>query len=304
MSSHDYQPPSSSTIARRQNDERALQLLVAQRRFYNRAKRWQSLRWIGILVIGLGGPFFSLLAPAVAVSVAAVTGVWLFAGRTVLALLENRTMLKAACVQEELDQYLFDMPDTIDRSGRPTPEDIALIAADKKPIRDVAKKEKLVDWYTVDANSPGTTTIAIAQRSNAAYTDRLIRTTVTVWAAAAILWLAGLITWASISGVTLATFLLGALFPVLPAFLDVSEYVMNTWKAARDRADLAATIGRRFSRRDQSIEPQDLLVWQERLFDLRRTTPQVPNWLYKITRARNERAMKQTASHLRHQSTD
>jgi hypothetical protein len=211
-------------------------------------------------------------------------------------------MVKAACVQEELDQYLFEMPETIDRSERPSPEDIAVLAGGKRPLREVAKAENLLDWYTVDTASSGITTIAIAQRSNAAYTDRLIRTTVTVWAVIAGLWLVALITWASISGITLANFLLGALFPVLPAFLDVTEYVLNTWKAARDRADLASTITKRFARRDQSIEPQDLLVWQERLFDLRRTTPQVPNWLYKLTRRKNESAMNQTAAQLSRQA--
>ncbi|MHA7191997.1 S-4TM family putative pore-forming effector [Arthrobacter sp. MDT2-16] len=302
MTSHDYHPPSSETISQRQNDDRSLRLLIAQRRLYNHAKRWQGLRWIGVLIIGVGGPFISLLAPTAAVTIAAITGVWLFAGRTLLSWLEARTMVKAACVQEELDQYLFDMPETIDRAERPSPEDIALIADDNKSLWNIAKAEKLLDWYTVDASSTGVTTIAIAQRSNAAYTDRLIRTTVTVWAVTAVLWLIALITWASFSGITLASFLLGALFPVLPAFLDVTEYVMNTWKAARDRADLATTITKRFTRDDQSIEPQDLLVWQERLFDLRRTTPQVPNWLYKLTRRRNERAMKRAAAQLRHKA--
>lgn len=301
-SRHDYQPPSSETIRKRQNDEHALRLLVAQRRLYNHAKQWQGLRWIGILVIGVGGPFFSLLSPPTAVTIAAITGVWLFAGRTILSWLEVSTMVKAACVQEELDQYLFEMPETIDRSERPSPEDIAVLTDDRKPLREVAKAEKLLDWYTVDTASSGITTIAIAQRSNAAYTDRLIRTTVTVWAVAAGLWLVALITWASLSDITLANFLLGALFPVLPAFLDVTEYVLNTWKAARDRADLASTITKRFTRPGQSIGPQDLLVWQERLFDLRRTTPQVPNWLYKLTRRKNESAMNRAAAQLSRQA--
>lgn len=211
-------------------------------------------------------------------------------------------MVKAACVQEELDHHLFGMPETIDRSERPSLEDVARLADDKRPLREVAKAEKLLDWYPINMASSGVTTIAIAQRSNASYTDSLIRTTVKVWATAGGLWLIALFTWASLSGITLANFLLGALFPVLPAFLDVTEYVLNTWKAARDRADLASTITKRFSRSDQSIEPQDLLVWQERLFDLRRTTPQVPNWLYRLTRPKNESAMNVTAEQLSHQA--
>lgn len=300
MSRFDYFPPPSASIVARQNDLHALRLLLAQRRLYTRAKRWQGARWVGMLVLGIGAPFVALLAPALAVVVGAIAGLWLLAGRTVLAWLETRTMVRAACVQEQLDHYLFSMPETITRAERPSPEDIALVAPEEEAsLVKAAKKERLIDWYPVDAATPGAVTIAIAQRSNAAYTDRLIRTTVTVWALGAVSWLAILVIWASLSGITLANFLLGALFPVLPAFLDVAEYVGNTWKAAQDRSDLAATIARRLAQDATSVDGQDLLVWQERLFDLRRTTPQVPNWLYCLTRRRNERAMNAAARQLR-----
>lgn len=213
----------------------------------------------------------------------------------------NRSLqhrLNPVCVQETLDHYLFDMPETITRSEAPSPEDIAIVAGDQDTFTRVAQKEKLLDWYTVHTSSPGIVNIAIAQRSNAAYTDRLIRTMVTVWAIASALWLITLVTWASLTDVTLATFLLGALLPVLPVFLDVTEYVLNTWQAAHDRADLTATIARRLTTARESIQPQDLLVWQERLFELRRTTPQVPNWLYKLNRPKNENAMNQAAQQL------
>lgn len=299
MTSPEYQPPGSDTIARRQNGMRALQLLIAQRRLYDRAKRWQSLRWIGLLILGVGGPFVVLLVPSAAVIVGAATGAWLFLGRTLLSWLETRTMVRAASVQEVLDRYLFDMPETIVRAEAPSPEDIAVIAGDRSDFQRIAQKEKLFDWYPVVPSSTGIESIAIAQRSNAAYTDRLIRTTVTVWAIASVLWIVTLVTWASLTGITLATFMLGALLPVLPAFLDVSEYVLHTWRAAHDRADLATAITCRLTTANVSIQPQDLLVWQERLFELRRTTPQVPNWLYKLTRAKNENAMNLTAQQLR-----
>lgn len=121
----------------------------------------------------------------------------------------------------------------------------------------------------------------------------------TVWALVATGWLIGLSVWAAATGIELADFLLGALFPVLPAFLDVTEYLISTWKSARDRSDLAATIATRLTAGQPAIEGQELLVWQERLFDLRRTTPQVPDWLYALTRKRNEAAMHAAAASLR-----
>ena len=294
----EYSPPTSASIQHRQNTPRALGLLIAQRRLYGRAKRWQAVRWGGLLGLGVGAPFVSLLAPSLAIAAGAVTGVWLFVGRTVLAWLETRTMVKAACVQEEADHYLFGMPETITRAERPSPEDIALLIR-HDDVHTTADREKLNDWYPIDSASAGAVTIAIAQRANASYTDRLIRTTVGVWAVVTTVWLVALILWASLTGISLSNFLLGALFPVLPAFLDVGEYVINTWRAAHDRSDLARTIETRLADSPQRVDGQDLLVWQERLFDLRRTTPQVPNWLYKVTRRRNEHAMISAARQLR-----
>lgn len=296
-----YSPPSSARIGTRQNDPRALRLLIAQRRLYTRAKRWQSVRWSGLLVLGIGAPFVSLITPRFAIVAGALAGVWLFVGRTLLTWLEARSMVKAACVQEEFDHYLFDMPQSITRNERPTPEDVDLLLHGND-VERTAQREKLTNWYPIDTASTGIVTIAIAQRANASYTARLIRTTVSVWATVTVVWLMLLILWGSVSGITLSDFLLGALFPVLPAVLDVAEYVLSTWKAARDRADLAMTIEGRLARPDLSIDGQDLLVWQERLFDLRRTTPQVPDWLYKATRTRNEHAMTAAARQLRNGS--
>ena len=298
MIGQDYTPPTSNSIAIRQNDDEALRLLLAQRRLYTRAKRWQGARWIGLLILGIAAPFISILIPGSAVAVGAITGVWLFIGRTFLTAAEVRTMTKAAAVQEELDLYVFQMPETIERASRPTIEDIELLVRDDEGLRAAARREQLVDWYDVDPNHPGAETVAIAQRANASYTDRLIRTAVTVWAIVTVVWLAILLTWSALSGLAFGLILLGVLFPVLPAVLDVADYLRSTWRAAHDRADLARTIESRLED-EESIIGQELISWQTQLYDLRRTTPQVPDWLYKITRKRNEAAMRAASSRLR-----
>lgn len=219
-------------------------------------------------------------------------------GRTFLTAAEVRTMTKAAAIQEELDLYIFQMPETIERTSRPNIEEIELLVRDKQSLRSVATRERLIDWYDVDPTHPGAETIAIAQRANASYTDRLIRTAVTVWAIVTMLWLAILLTWSALSGLTFGLILLGVLFPVLPAVLDVADYLRSTWRAAQDRADLARTIESRLEE-DNPIIGQELISWQTQLYDLRRTTPQVPNWLYKITRKRNEAVMHAASNRLR-----
>ncbi|MEL5990721.1 S-4TM family putative pore-forming effector [Microbacterium phosphatis] len=278
-----------------QNQPRSLQLLLAQRRMYSVAKRWQTIRWWGVLVIGVSAPVLAVFFPTTAVLVGAIAGLWLFAGRTVLAWAESDKMSRAAAVQELFDQTVFGMPRSITRSELPSPEDIARIAGAGAELTLDARREKLLDWYPIELTNSGARAVGIAQRANAAYSDRLLRATVTLWVAAAGIWVSIVIVASLIVHMDLATFLLGVFLPVLPAALDAFEYIRSIARAAKDRADLANTIAGRLEP-GENIEPYELLVWQERLYDLRRTTPQVPDWLYRLLRDKNEKAMHDVAA--------
>lgn len=285
-------------MATRQNSDEALRLLLAQRRLHSRAKRWQNLRWIGLLILGVAAPFISVLVPGSAVVVGAVTGLWLFVGRTVLAWFETRTMTRAAAIQEALDLYIFEMPATVKRTSMPSLEDIADLTRAPEGLRTAAESEKLLDWYPIVADHSGAESVAIAQRANASYTGRLTRTAVWVWAGLTLAWLVFLIAWSAASSLSFGAILLGVIFPVLPAVLDVVEYLLSTWRAAQDREDLANTIQSRIEG-GNPILAQELVAWQAQMYDLRRTTPQVPDWLYKLTRNKNEAAMHAAADELR-----
>src|SRR4051794_18752516 len=105
--SHDYKPPGSKTMQRRQDEPDALRLLIAQRRLYSKAKRWLGLRWIGMLVIGVGAPVVSVLWSSLAVPSSAIAGVWLFLGRTFLLSRQTVMTAEAAAVQEQFDLHVF-----------------------------------------------------------------------------------------------------------------------------------------------------------------------------------------------------
>jgi len=96
----DYTPPSSAEMRKRQDEDEALRLLIAQRRLYRRAKRWLGLRWFGMVVIGLGAPVVSVTEPDLAVVAGAVAGLWIFLGRTALIFAQTATGAKAAAIQE------------------------------------------------------------------------------------------------------------------------------------------------------------------------------------------------------------
>jgi hypothetical protein len=121
-------------------------------------------------------------------------------------------------------------------------EELSAIAGPDSRLRAVATDEDLIDWYPIGPGDTGTVTVAISQRASASYSDRLLRTTAVVWAIVTAAWIVALIVVSAIVGISLVTFLVGVLLPVLPAFLDVVEYVAGMRKAARGRGDLARSI--------------------------------------------------------------
>lgn len=298
MSAHpDYTPPSSAQIHAQQNESESLRLLIAQRRLYRRAKRWLAFRWLGMAIIGIGAPLVSVLWPSLAVASGAVAGVWLFLGRTLVILAQSSLTAKAAAVQEKFDFRVFGMPDG-KRSISPSLEDVAEVVGPDDQIPAVADREKLLDWYPVDPAADGDVTVAISQRANASYSDRLLRTTAIVWAVATAGWIIVLVLLSVALNVSLSTFILGVAFPVLPAFLDVVQHAAGVWQSAAQRRDLAQVIETRLLRSDGPVKGHELLIWQERLFELRRSAPQVPDFIYKLRRKLNERAMHSAARQL------
>jgi len=297
-STPEYEPPASSVIRARQNELDALRLLIAQRRLYNRAKRWLGLRWFGMVSIGIAAPVIAVLWPPLAVAASAVAGAWLFLARTFLLQRQTAITAQAAAVQEQFDALVFAMPDQAKRSILPSLEAIATIAGADDQLVTVAREENLIDWYPIDVHNDGTTTIAIAQRANASYSDSLIRTTAAVWSALVGVWIVALLVVSSMTGLSTAEFLLGVVFPVLPAFLDVVQYVTAVRRSATEKGDLAGLIEDHLTGRREPPKPEDVLVWQSRLFDLRRSAPEVPNFIYKLKRKKNERAMESAAKQL------
>jgi hypothetical protein len=289
-------------MAARQNEDDALRLLIAQRRLYSKAKRWLALRWFGMLVIGLGAPVVSVVLPDLAVVSGAVAGLWLFLGQSVLINAQSTMVARAAAVQEQFDFYVFGMPSSVERSTLPAMEEIAAVAGPDSELRRIADDQKLLDWYPIDASTPGVITVAVSQRANAAYSDRLLRSTAITWTTVTVVWVLALITASVWVRLSLTTFLVGVLLPVLPSFLDVLRYIFGIRRAARDRGDLTRSIESRMRAASEAVDGNDLLVWQESLYDLRRSTPLVPDAIYKLRRAVNERAMKTAASQLRQQA--
>ena len=298
MSGPDYQPPTSADMASRQNSTEVLRLLLAQRKLNSRSKRWLSLRLCGVMIIAIAAPVLAVVVPVLATTVGAIAGLWIFLSRTVFIGFEKRRAAEAASVQEKLDFTIYGMPDSGARSSMPSLEAIVVLTGKDIGINSAAQEEKLIDWYEIDRQQDGLVTIALCQRANASYSDRLYKLASNTWLSVLCAWIVGLCIFSVVTGLSLELFLLGIVFPVLPALLDAYEYWVDIKRAATERRDLVAAIEDKLRSNAANLDTDDVLVWQERLYELRRSVPQVPDFIYWLTREKNEIAMSHTAAEL------
>ncbi|MET8518477.1 S-4TM family putative pore-forming effector [Nocardioides sp. NPDC004968] len=288
-SSDEYGPPPTVVMAATQNSHEALRLLLAQRRLYSGAKLYVGLRWFGLTIIGLGAPVVVRIWPELDVAAAAVAGLWLFIGRTTLRAMQTRLSTQAASVQEQFDFMVFGMSEEAQRSTMPLLEDIIELTGGEEAVSRYSEEERLRDWYPFEGSNLGEVSVALCQRANVTYSDRLLRTTARVWTGAVVAWSAVLLIWCMIDGLSLTAFVLGIFLPLLPALLDVVQYVAGVRRASIERRNLADAIGTHLD--EGAVDPQALLVWQERMFELRRAAPQIPDFIYKLRRTKNEQVM-------------
>ncbi len=96
--------------------------------------------------------------------------------------------------------------------------------------------------------------------------------------------------------VALGSFILGLALPILPAVLDVTDYEKELRIARGQREALRYEIEE--SIRDNSISTEKLEGWQARTLISRRTSPQVPDIIYQLSRKKNEEAMNYAAQSL------
>lgn len=300
MTNLSYQPPSANEVAKAQNIDANLKLLLAQRRLYSRTKIWTGVRGVGVGVVAIGAPILTAIWPDAAVPAATVAAVWYVLNHVLFKFLERRGATRAATVQEQFDTTIFGMPTVAVRDLRVLPEDISRLtgvgAGARAARRHTYAIEKLRDWYSIQENVPGAVAIAIAQRGNVAYSRRLLDRNAALWLGLLGVWAIVAITISIISSFSLATFLLVVAIPVLPPLLDAWDEFQKVRAAGREREALANEMQDAISNnRTTPIQPEQLVAWQSQLFALRRDAPLVPDWLYNLLRDRNEAEMSDAA---------
>jgi hypothetical protein len=202
-------------------------------------------------------------------------------------------------VQELFDRRIYDMPDLGARRSHVTPEEIARLGGPADSIDKRAAKKKLKDWYPIRVELTGSDAIAIAQRANAAYSDRLLAWNSGIWLGLVVAWTAIVICLSLGMHFSLEAFLITVALPIMPPLLDAFDEWLVVRSAGKQRRILAKQIQDGLEDHSKPhVTTGELLIWQDQLFALRRGSPQVPELVYKAMRRANERAMTEAAEQL------
>lgn len=279
-------------IAERQNDEDMLDLMCAATWHYGVAKRWHLARVLGTLALALAAPVVTFWFPEAAERVAAIAALWVLAGRTVLANGEDRAMRNGVTAQEQFDTGVFRLPWHKALAGRPLqPEDV-LHAADRIPADTRAKKR---DWYPDTGSTPWPLDAVLCQRASATWSRRAHDQYATVLAVMAGTWLIAGIIMGVADDVTLAGYLIKLFLPSQPAFLDAIELVRSHRSASKQKARLEAMTDELWERgraTPGAVMLNDCRSVQDHSYRLRRHSPQVAEWHYRLNRVRDEGVMR------------
>ncbi|WP_338431284.1 S-4TM family putative pore-forming effector [Synechococcus elongatus] len=290
-------------IPQEQNTQRRLELLAAQRQLYSDAKNLQMVSVIISVPVVITWSILVALFPLLAVYSALWGIIATFLELLFFSRLQKTTQEKAAKIQQIFDCEVLQFNwASLNCGVRVEPETI--IDASNRYKRKNPNFSKLQDWYPVSVGQlPIHQARIICQRSNV-WWDAQLRRRYSKWilfilfSLAVIVLLIGLI-----GGLTLEKFLLAVLAPLTPAFVfGLRQYMEHNEAAVRvDRlrenaeALVQEVASRRFTPQDLERESYSL---QTQIYDNRRCSPLILDWLYSRLRNEDEEKMNKGAESL------
>lgn len=288
----------ANSILEKQNEQRFIDMLSAQRHLYNVAKRWNTVQvWFCVIIV-ICVNFIKLLLPK-------CNGIFPVSHETIFRLitmygvmvliLQNclvskiaRYKLLAARIQQLFDCSLFQLNWSKALCGeKPQPEIIS---------RNLGKEDidKLYDWYSLEIsplNQEKSTLVCM--RSNVYYDCRIrqIYTKYLKYFMGFILLL--LLVVFGIQNTNLWDIVVMGIVPLLPAvkwLYDVHrQNTTNLKSLANIKSLLNSALDK--ARRNEPVALSDLEQIQNFIFIHRKTSFMIPSWVYYLLRKQSEKDM-------------
>ncbi len=268
-------------IADRQNRERSLDRLAAQRLLYRQVKRVENWRLVSVLLVAV------LLLSGLAVEATlfsqwatiAVVVMW-FVDQVVLVRCAGMMKEEAATMQEDFDCFVLEMPWPEQLgAARPTEDRVRELAL--RADEGSAARDELVDWYYAqDIPTEAVAARLHCQRINCYWDSRLRREWIwSVRIAMCVIVIVGLAV-GTIVEISLFEVVLGAAAGIrLLAWLLLEQRAQSV---ARERIEELHRFlsGAQVERHDITL--CDVRLVQAAIFEHRRMCPTVPDWFYEI----------------------
>lgn len=275
------------SVRERQNEQRSLDRLVAQRFRYRQAKVVECWRLAAVLAVAallLGGlaadgGIFGQAATVVVVLL------W-FIDQVFLVRCAGRMKAEAAAIQEDFDCYVLGIPwPEHGEAKQPTQDRVDELATKGYEIEAVRKG--LDDWYGGDDIPADPLAAQLhCQRANCRWDARQRREWVSLVVGVVAVTVAGGLTVAALTGVTvLAVVLATAAGLRLLAWLWME---VRTQSDAKKRMESLHAYLSRPTVQTGQMTSCDIRLVQTAIFENRRSGPTVPEWFYLFRRRKHQ----------------
>lgn len=285
-------------ILERQNQTENLVLLLAQREIYSSAKKLQFISIIIValipLLISIIGYFnkeFSNQYP----NVAPIYGIFATVLELFIGNLRDSKKDLASSIQESFDTRVFK----IDKNKNLGTFDIddSVLFEYKSKIDSGYNIDNLKDWYSDEIIELKTNIAVIfCQRTNVSYDYDLRKKYIKFLFVFTTFILSILLFFGLSNDISLKNFFTQIVVPMLPIFIFSYNEVKNQYKAINNLKELQVIISKNLDEitLNSTIDMFEIRQIQDRIYENRKTSPLVFDFIYNILRDKKNTSLEQT----------
>lgn len=267
-----------SDITVNQNSSHNIDLLIAQRFYYSKAKTLRNIRLIISVLFALISPIVIYNTSNYISLIGTIGGIWALFAFLSKQLLENTNIEKAAKIQEEFDTTLYEMSWN------------NILVVEKVPHEDIsfAKRRfrgsttKLKNWYSNVSEFPYPLDVLLCQRSNLVWDWRLKKIfSITIFCTLTIYFIATIVLSSAIE-LRLSEYILGLFLPALSGYFIGIDEGADHFRSSQKRRVLEKKINNLSDvalNKKKSLKITELRQIQNCIYEFRKG-PLIPDWFY------------------------